>query len=141
MKTFTAKQKNPKKWYVVDATKKILGRLATEIAKILKGKHKSEYTPHIDVGDYIIVINAEKISVTGNKYKDKTYYHHSGYIGGIKKTTFSEMINKKSENIIKLAVKGMLPKNSLGRLMYKKLRVYKGNKHQHDAQKPQSLNI
>lgn len=141
MKTFTAKQKNIKKWYVVDATKKILGRLATEIAKILKGKHKSEYTPHIDVGDYIIVINAEKISVTGNKYKNKTYYHHSGYIGGIKKTTFSEMINKKSENIIKLAVKGMLPKNSLGRLMYKKLRVYKGNKHQHNAQKPQSLNI
>lgn len=141
MKTFTAKTKNLKMWYVVDAEGKILGRLATEIAKILRGKHKPEYTPHVDVGDYIIILNAEKINVTGNKNKNKIYYHHSGYIGGIKKTSFEEMINKKSENVIKLAVKGMLPKNSLGRSMLKKLKIYKGNKHCHDSQKPKNLNI
>lgn len=141
MKTFVPKINKLKKWYIVDATKKTLGRLATEIAKILKGKHKLEYIDHIDNGDYIIVLNAEKINVTGKKYKNKIYYHHSGYIGGIKKSSFAELINKKPEKIIKLAVKGMLPKNSLGRLMQKKLKIYKGNKHNHNAQKPKILNI
>lgn len=141
MKTFVEKQKNIKKWYVIDASGKILGRLATEVSKYLRGKHKPEYTPHIDTGDYIIILNANKILVTGNKNKNKFYYHHSGYIGGIKKISFEEMMHKNSTNVIKIAVKGMLPKGSLGRSMYKKLKVYKNDKHNHNAQKPQILDI
>lgn len=141
MKTFISKNNNIKKWYVIDATGKVLGRLATEISKYLRGKHKSEYTPHIDTGDYVIIINSNKILVTGNKNKKKIYYHHSGYIGGIKKISFEKMIIKNSNDIIKKAVKGMLPKNSLGRAMYKKLKVYKGNEHNHAAQKPKNIEI
>ncbi len=142
MKTFTAKPKTAKhNWYVVDAENKTLGRLATELARRLRGKHKEEYTPHVDTGDYIIVLNAEKISVTGNKRTDKLYYHHTGYIGGIKRATFQEMIVRRPERTIELAVKGMLPKGPLGRAMFRKLKVYAGNKHNHAAQQPQFLGI
>lgn len=142
MKTFTAKSQDIKyKWYVIDATNKVLGRLATVIAGRLRGKHKVEYTPNIDVGDYLIVTNANKIIVTGNKYNNKFYYHYTGYMGGIKKTTFKEMIARKPERIIEIAVKGMLPKGPLGRAMFKKLKVYSGNEHYNIAQKPQILNI
>ncbi|UDG81706.1 50S ribosomal protein L13 [Candidatus Profftia lariciata] len=142
MRTFTAKSETIKReWYIVDATGKTLGRLATEIARRLRGKHKSEYTPHVDTGDYIIVLNAEKITVTGNKYFDKIYYHHTGHIGGIKQATFKEIIHKYPERIIEKAVKGMLPKGSLGNTMYRKLKIYAGNQHNHAAQKPQILDI
>ncbi len=142
MKTFVAKPETVKRdWYVVDATGKTLGRLATEIAHRLRGKHKAEYTPHVDTGDYIIVINAEKVVVTGNKTTDKNYYWHTGYVGGIKQATFAEMIQRHPEAVIEIAVKGMLPKGPLGRAMYRKLKVYAGDKHEHAAQQPQVLDI
>jgi large subunit ribosomal protein L13 len=142
MKTFSAKPAEVKRdWYVIDATNKTLGRLATEVARRLRGKHKPEYTPHVDTGDYIVVVNAEKVRVTGNKTKDKIYYQHSGYIGGMKSTSFEKMIEKSPERVIEIAVKGMLPKNPLGRAMYRKLKVYSGPNHSHAAQQPQPLEI
>ncbi|HGJ5855786.1 50S ribosomal protein L13 [Arsenophonus nasoniae] len=142
MKTFTAKPETVKRdWYVVDADGKTLGRLATEIARRLRGKHKAEYTPHVDTGDYIIVVNAEKVAVTGNKREDKIYYRHTGYIGGIKQATFEEMIARHPERVIEIAVKGMLPKGPLGRAMYRKMKVYAGSDHNHAAQQPQVLDI
>ncbi|MFS1537445.1 MAG: 50S ribosomal protein L13 [Candidatus Phlomobacter fragariae] len=142
MKTFTAKPETVKRdWYVVDADGKTLGRLATEIAPRLRGKHKVEYTPHVDTGDYIIVVNAEKVAVTGNKREDKIYYRHTGYIGGIKQATFEEMIARHPERVIEIAVKGMLPKGPLGRAMYRKMKVYAGSEHNHAAQQPQVLDI
>ena len=130
-----------RKWYVVDATDQTLGRLTSEIAKVLRGKNKPTYTPHIDTGDNVIVINAEKIKVTGKKLDQKIYYHHSDYVGGMKETTLKEMLAKKPENVITLAVKGMLPKGPLGRSMAKKLHVYAGPEHNHAAQKPEVLEI
>ncbi|ATF47713.1 50S ribosomal protein L13 [Citrobacter sp. C348] len=142
MKTFTAKPETVKRdWYVVDATGKTLGRLASELALRLRGKHKAEYTPHVDTGDYIIVLNADKVAVTGNKRTDKMYYRHSGYVGGLKEATFEEMIARHPERVIEIAVKGMLPKGPLGRAMYRKLKVYAGNEHNHAAQQPQVLDI
>jgi large subunit ribosomal protein L13 len=142
MKTFVAKPAEVKRdWFVVDAEGKTLGRLATEIALRLRGKHKAEYTPHVDTGDYIIVINAEKITVTGNKAKGKIYYHHTGFIGGIKSISFEDLIVRAPERVIEKAVKGMLPKGPLGRAMYRKLKVYAGTEHQHSAQQPQVLDI
>lgn len=142
MKTFVAKPAEVKHdWYVVDAEGKTLGRLATEIALRLRGKHKAEYTPHVDTGDYIIVVNAEKITVTGNKAKGKIYYHHTGFIGGIKSISFEDLIVRAPERVIEKAVKGMLPKGPLGRAMYRKLKVYAGTEHQHSAQQPQVLDI
>ncbi|EPK7359154.1 MULTISPECIES: 50S ribosomal protein L13 [Enterobacteriaceae] len=142
MKTFTAKPETVKRdWYVVDATGKTLGRLASELALRLRGKHKAEYTPHVDTGDYIIVLNADKVAVTGNKRTDKVYYRHTGYVGGLKEATFEEMIARHPERVIEIAVKGMLPKGPLGRAMYRKLKVYAGNEHNHAAQQPQVLDI
>ena len=142
MKTFVAKPAEVKRdWFVVDAEGKTLGRLATEIALRLRGKHKAEFTPHVDTGDYIIVINAEKITVTGNKAKGKIYYHHTGFIGGIKSISFEDLIKRAPERVIEKAVKGMLPKGPLGRAMYRKLKVYAGSEHQHSAQQPQVLDI
>ncbi|HGJ5883989.1 50S ribosomal protein L13 [Arsenophonus sp.] len=142
MKTFTAKPETVKRdWYVVDADGKTLGRLATEIARRLRGKHKAEYTPHVDTGDYIIVVNAKTVAVTGNKREDKIYYRHTGYIGGIKQATFEEMIARHPERVIEIAVKGMLPKGPLGRAMYRKMKVYAGSDHNHAAQQPQVLDI
>ncbi len=142
MKTFSAKPETVKRdWYVVDADGKTLGRMATEIARRLRGKHKPEYTPHVDTGDYIVVINAEKVKVTGNKAKDKMYYRHTGFPGGIKEISFEKLIDKKPEMVIEKAVKGMLPKNPLGRAMYRKLKVYAGPDHQHTAQQPQVLDV
>ncbi len=128
-----------RKWYVVDAEGKTLGRLASEIAKVLRGKNKPIFTPHLDMGDYVIVVNAEKVKVTGKKLNQKIYYHHSGYVGGMKETTLKEMLAKKPERVLELAVKGMLPKGPLGRQMYKKLFVYAGPQHKHEAQKPEVL--
>ncbi len=128
-----------RKWYVVDATDMTLGRLASEVAKVLRGKNKPIFTPHIDTGDYVIVVNAEKIQVTGKKLDQKVYYHHSEYVGGMKETTLREMLAKKPERVIELAVKGMLPKGPLGREMYKKLFVYAGPDHKQQAQKPEVL--
>ena len=128
-----------RKWYVVDATDMTLGRLASEVAKVLRGKNKPIFTPHIDTGDNVIVINAEKIVVTGKKLDQKIYYHHSDYVGGMKETTLREKLAKKPESVIELAVKGMLPKGPLGRQMLKKLHVYAGAEHKHEAQKPESL--
>ena len=128
-------------WYVVDATGKTLGRLSTEIANRLRGKHKPEFTPHVDAGDYIIVVNAEKIIVTGNKTTDKIYHRHSGYPGGIKSITFDKLIEKVPERVIEKAVKGMMPKNKLSRAMLSKLKVYAGNNHPHSAQQPTPLEI
>lgn len=128
-----------RKWYVVDATGYTLGRLASEVAKILRGKNKPIFTPHIDTGDYVIVTNAEQIKVTGKKLEQKIYYRHSDYVGGMKETTLKEMLNKKPERVIELAVKGMLPKGPLGRQMYRKLHVYAGPEHEHAAQKPEVL--
>ena len=140
MKTFMASpEKIERKWYVVDAEGCTLGRLSSEIAKVLRGKNKPEYTPHIDTGDYVIVINAEKIAVTGKKMDQKMYYHHSDYIGGLRETTLKEMLAKHPERVIEHAVKGMLPKGPLGRQMYKKLFVYAGPEHKHEAQKPEVL--
>ena len=128
-----------RKWYVVDATGYTLGRLASEVAKILRGKNKPIFTPFIDTGDYVIITNADKIKVTGTKLEQKVYYRHSDYVGGMKETTLKEMLNKKPERVIELAVKGMLPKGPLGREMYKKLFVYAGPDHKHAAQKPEVL--
>lgn len=140
MKTFMASPATiERKWYVVDATNMTLGRLASEVAKVLRGKNKAIFTPHIDTGDYVIVINAEKVKVTGKKLDQKIYYHHSDYVGGMKETTLREMLAKKPEKVIELAVKGMLPKGPLGRQMYTKLHVYAGPEHQHAAQKPEVL--
>ena len=140
MKTYMANpDKIERKWYVVDADGQTLGRLAAEVAKVLRGKNKPEFTPHIDTGDNVIVINAEKIKVTGKKLDQKVYYHHSDYVGGMKETTLREMMAKKPEQVIELAVKGMLPKGPLGRTMIKKLHVYAGAEHAHQAQKPEVL--
>ena len=128
-----------RKWYVVDATGYTLGRLASEIAKVLRGKNKPIFTPHIDTGDYVIIVNAEKIKVTGKKLDQKIYYHHSDYVGGMKETTLREMLAKKPEKVVELAVKGMLPKGPLGREMFTKLHVYAGAEHPHTAQKPEVL--
>ncbi len=128
-----------RKWYVVDAEGCTLGRLSSEIAKVLRGKNKPVYTPHADMGDYVIVINAEKVAVTGKKMDQKIYYHHSDYVGGMKETKLAEMMEKKPEKVIELAVKGMLPKGPLGREMFKKLFVYAGSDHKHAAQKPETL--
>jgi large subunit ribosomal protein L13 len=142
MKTFVAKPETVKRdWFVVDAEGKTLGRIATEIASRLRGKHKPEYTPHVDTGDYIIVINAEKVAVTGNKASDKMYYAHSGFPGGIKSISFEKLIDRKPEMVIEAAVKGMLPKGPLGRAMFRKLKVYAGGEHNHAAQQPQVLDI
>lgn len=141
-KTFSAKPATVKRdWFVVDATDKTLGRLAAEIARRLRGKHKPEYTPHVDTGDYIVVVNAEKVRVTGNKVTDKMYYRHTGYPGGIKEFTFEKMIERSPQRVIELAVKGMLPRNPLGRAMRRKLKVYAGPEHNHSAQQPQPLEI
>ena len=140
MKTFMASTANvDRKWYVVDATDQTLGRLASEVAKVFRGKNKPIFTPHIDTGDYVIVSNAEKIKVSGKKLDQKVYYHHSDYVGGMKETTLKEMLNKKPEKVIELAVKGMLPKGPLGRQMFTKLHVYAGPDHKHEAQKPEVL--
>lgn len=140
MKTFMASPATiERKWYVVDAEGKTLGRLASEVAKVLRGKNKAIFTPHIDTGDYVIVVNAEKIAVTGKKLDQKIYYHHSDYVGGMKETTLAEMLAKKPEKVIELAVKGMLPKGPLGRSMIKKLHVYAGPEHKNAAQKPEVL--
>lgn len=142
MKTFSAKPETVKRdWYVVDAEGLTLGRLATEVASRLRGKHKPEYTPHVDTGDYIVIVNAEKVHVTGAKAQDKIYYSHSGFPGGIKSISFEKLIQRAPERVIETAVKGMLPKNPLGRAMYRKLKVYKGNAHPHTAQQPQELKI
>lgn len=128
-------------WYVVDAEDKVLGRLATELANRLRGKHKPEYTPHCDTGDFIVVVNADKVRVTGNKAKDKVYYSHSNFPGGLKEITFEKLIDRAPERAIELAVKGMLPRGPLGRAMFKKLKVYAGNEHPHSAQQPQTLSL
>ncbi len=142
MTTFMAKSHEVKRgWYLVDAKDKTLGRLASEIAKRLRGKHKAEYTPHVDTGDYIVVINAGQVKVTGNKQTDKKYHRHTGYIGGIKETNFEDLIAEHPTRALETAVKGMLPKNPLGREMYRKLRVYAGSDHDHAAQQPELLDI
>ena len=142
MKTVSAKKESVShEWYVVDATDKTLGRLSTAIANRLRGKHKPEYTPHVDTGDYIVVVNAEKIRVTGNKTTDKVYHHHTGYPGGIKSITFDKLIDKAPERVIEKAVKGMMPKNKLSRSMMSKLKIYAGNEHPHSAQQPMPLDI
>jgi large subunit ribosomal protein L13 len=142
MSTFSAKPAEVEHdWYLVDASGRTLGRLATEIASRLRGKHKPEYTPHVDTGDYIIVVNAAKIRVTGNKLKDKIYHHHTGYIGNLKSISLEDLLAKSPERVIQKAVKGMLPKNKLGAVMFKKLRVYGGPDHDHAAQQPQQLEI
>ncbi|QOV19710.1 50S ribosomal protein L13 [Blautia liquoris] len=140
MNTFMANpDKIEKKWYVVDAAGCTLGRLASEVAKVLRGKNKPEYTPHVDTGDYVVVINADKINVTGKKLDQKIYYQHSGYVGGMKETTLRDMMEKKPEKVIENAVKGMLPKGPLGRQMITKLHIYAGAEHPHAAQKPEVL--
>ncbi|NRA42552.1 MAG: 50S ribosomal protein L13 [Pseudomonadales bacterium] len=142
MKTYSAKPNAvEQEWFIVDAEGKTLGRLASEIAHRLRGKHKPEYTPHVDTGDYIVVINAEKIHVTGNKAKDKMYYKHTGYVGNLKSISFEKLIDKAPERVLQTAVKGMLPKNPLGRKMFSKLKVYAGEAHPHAAQQPKELNI
>ena len=142
MKTYTAKKELVKRsWYVVDGTDKVLGRMATEIANRLRGKHKAEYTPNVDTGDYIVVVNADKIRVTGNKSTDKLYYRHTGYPGGIKSTSFNKLMETHPERAIQMAVKGMMPRNKLSREMMGKLKVYAGNEHPHTAQQPKALEI
>ena len=142
MKTFVAKEHEiEKNWHLIDASDKVLGRLATEIANILRGKKKPIFTPHMDAGDYVVVVNAERVALTGNKLEKKTYYRHSGYVGGLKKTTAKEMLEKKPGNLIKFAVKGMLPKTSLGRRQLTKLKIYAGPDHPHQAQKLEKLEI
>ena len=142
MKTFMASPATiDRKWYVVDATDMTLGRLASEVAKVLRGKNKPIFTPHIDTGDYVIVVNAAKVKVTGKKLDQKVYYHHSDYVGGMKEATLREMLDKKPEKVVELAVKGMLPKGPLGRQMIKKLYVYAGSEHKQQAQKPEVLEI
>ena len=140
MKSFMASPATiERKWYVVDAAGYTLGRLASEVAKVLRGKNKAIFTPHMDTGDYVIIVNAEKVKVTGRKLDQKIYYHHSEYVGGMKETTLREMMAKKPEKVVELAVKGMLPKGPLGRQMYTKLHVYAGPEHNHQAQKPEVL--
>ena len=142
MKTYIAKPESVERsWYIIDAADKVLGRVATEVARRLRGKHKPEYTPHVDTGDYIVILNADKIRVTGNKKTDKIYYRHTGYPGGLKSVTFDKLQAKFPERIIEKAVKGMLPKGPLGREMYRKLKVYAGTEHPHAAQQPEILNI
>ena len=142
MKTLSAKPAEvTRDWFVVDASGKTLGRMATEIARRLRGKHKAEYTPHVDTGDYIVVINAEKVRVTGNKSQDKMYHHHTGYIGNLKSINFVKLIDKAPQRPIEIAVKGMLPKGPLGRQLFSKLQVYAGNGHPHVAQRPRLLEI
>ncbi|HEY8384854.1 MAG TPA: 50S ribosomal protein L13 [Porticoccaceae bacterium] len=142
MKTFSAKPETVQRdWFVVDATDKVLGRLAADIASRLRGKHKPEYTPHVDTGDYVVVVNVDKIRVTGNKAKDKIYYRHTGYVGGIKATSFEKLMEKAPERTLEIAVKGMLPRGPLGRAMLRKLKIYAGDTHPHAAQQPQELNI
>ena len=142
MKTYMANpDKIERKWYVIDAAGCTLGRLSSEVAKILRGKNKPEFTPHIDTGDYVVVVNAAQIKVTGKKMSQKVYYSHSDYVGGMKETTLAEMMNKKPEKVIELAVKGMLPKGPLGRTMIKKLHVYAGPEHEQQAQKPEELKL
>ena len=142
MKSYNVRAKDiQRKWYVVDATDKVLGRLASEVAAILRGKNKPIFTPNLDTGDYVIVINADKIRVTGDKNKKKIYKRHTGYPGGSRTTTFEELLERKPERAIELAVKGMLPKNRLGRDMYRKLRVYAGEDHGHEAQQPESIDL
>jgi large subunit ribosomal protein L13 len=141
-KTLSTKPADVKRdWYLIDAEGKTLGRLATEVARRLRGKHKPEYTPHVDTGDYIVIVNAEKIHVTGNKMKDKMYHHHTGYIGSLKSISLEKLLQKAPERVIETAVKGMLPKNPLGRAMFKKLKVYAGAEHSHQAQQPKILEI
>ena len=142
MKTFSAKPAEvTRQWFIIDAADKTLGRLSTEIAHRLRGKHKPEYTPHVDTGDYIVVVNAEKVRVTGNKLNDKMYYRHTGYIGNLKSTNLKDLLESHPERAIETAVKGMLPKNPLGRAMFKKLKVYAGSEHKHHSQQPESLEI
>ena len=142
MKTFSAKPAEVKRdWFLIDAENKVLGRVATEIAHRLRGKHKPEFTPHIDTGDYIVVVNADKIAVTGNKAKGKIYYNHSGYPGGLKETSFEKLQERAPGRALETAVKGMLPKGPLGREMFRKLKVYAGPEHKHTAQQPQVLEI
>ena len=142
MKTFSAKPAEVKRdWYVIDAEGKTLGRMATEIARRLRGKHKAEYTPHVDTGDYIVVVNAGKVAVTGNKRSDKMYHRHTGYIGNLKSTNFEKLVASKPEQVIQLAVKGMMPKGPLGRAMLRKLKIYAGAEHNHIAQQPKQLEI
>jgi large subunit ribosomal protein L13 len=142
MKTFSAKAHEVRRdWFVVDAADKTLGRLASEIARRLRGKHKPEYTPHVDTGDYIVVVNADRIRVTGRKASDKMYHHHTGYIGNMKSISFEKLQRKAPGRVLEIAVKGMLPKNPLGRAMYRKLKIYAGPEHQHAAQQPKALDI
>ena len=142
MKTFIAKPQNVEhNWLLLDAEGQTLGRMAAEIASRLRGKHKPEYTPHVDTGDYIVVINAEKVADTGNKVKDKIYHSHSAFPGGLKSIAFGKLVDRAPERVIKLAVKGMLPRTPLGRAMFKKLKVYAGNEHPHTAQQPQALTL
>ncbi len=142
MKTFVAKENEVKKdWYLVDAENKILGRLATQIAMRLRGKHKPIFTPHADTGDFIVVINAEKVSLTGKKWDKKIYYRHSGYVGGLKEISAKKLLEKKPEDVLRFAVRGMLPKNSLGRRQLKKLKIYVGSEHPHQAQQLEALEI
>jgi large subunit ribosomal protein L13 len=142
LKTYHAKPGEvEREWLVIDATDMVLGRLATEVAQILKGKRKPQYTPHVDTGDFVIIVNAEKIRLTGNKAQTKIYFSHSGYIGGLKEVSFARMLEKHPERIIEKAVKGMLPKNTLGRAMNRKLKVYAGPEHPHAAQKPRTITL
>ena len=142
MKTFSAKPETVKRdWYLVDASGKTLGRLCSELASRLRGKHKPVFTPHVDTGDYLVVINAEKIAVTGKKMQDKMYHRFTGYVGNLKSENLSQVLARKPERVIELGVKGMLPKNPLGRAMFRKLKVYKGSEHPHEAQQPQVLDI
>jgi large subunit ribosomal protein L13 len=142
MKTYNAKNETAEhNWFVIDAAGKTLGRLATQVALRLRGKHKAEYTPHVDTGDFIVIINAEQVKVTGNKAKAKIYYNHTGFPGGLKEISFEKLIAKNPTRVLEIAVKGMLPKNPLGRAMYRKLKVYAGDQHPHSAQQPQLLEI
>ncbi|MDD3628354.1 MAG: 50S ribosomal protein L13 [Actinomycetota bacterium] len=142
LKTYNLKKEEiERKWYLIDAKDKNLGRLCTEVAKILRGKNKPSFTPHLDCGDYVVIINADKIKVTGNKLKDKKYYRHSGYVGNLKVTNLEKMLEKSPEFVIRNAVKGMLPRNTLGRKMLKKLKIYRGEENKHSAQKPQKIDL
>ena len=142
MKTYSAKPKDVRReWFVIDATDKVLGRLATECARRLRGKHKPEYTPHIDIGDHIVVVNADKIRVTGTKLEDKVYHRHTGYPSGVRSIVLKDLLAKHPERVVEKAVKGMLPKNPLGRAMFKKLHVYAGANHKHEAQQPTPLDV
>ena len=142
MGTYQArKEEVARQWILIDATDVVLGRLAVQVASILRGKTKPEFTPHTDVGDFVVIINADKVKVTGDKLEQKTYYRHSGFMGGIKSATMRQLLEKKPEDVIRHAVKGMLPKNALGRAMFRKLKVYTGENHPHEAQKPQAINL